>query len=355
MPPARTTPPAPAPAGASPASGLLEGGSRAPAALARPSGTFAMVAMDQRDSLRTMMAARLPGTDGRGEAGAAVPDSALTEFKLAVARSLGPAASALLIDRDYGYRALMDEAVLPGTCAPILAVDTLDQRPGGPVEDTGLDERADPAAAAAEGTRGLKLLVVWRRDAHRERRVELAARFVELCRAAGLASVLEPVARPTREEESANTFRLNDAIVEAARELAPLRPSLYKCQVPDGGTGTVAGTAAQAERIDRAVEVPWVVLSQGVEPSAFPRAVEAACRAGASGFLAGRALWTDALDAHDRDARLGGPCLERLRRLGETVDAYGRPWWDAPAAGAGAGPSPEGRDAADAAGEEGAA
>jgi sulfofructosephosphate aldolase len=325
----------------------LAGGSPAPSALARPSGRFAMVAMDQRDSLRTMMAAAARRADGAAGAGAggghgtdappgaSVPDGALTAFKLDVARALGPAASALLIDHDYGYRALTDARVLPPSCAKVLAVDTLDQRPGGPVEDTGLDEGIDIASAAAEGTRALKLLVIWRRDGHRDRRTALAARFVERCRAAGLASVLEPVARPTPEEETAGSFRLNDAIAEAARELAPLRPSLYKCQVPYGGSGTVAEIAAQAERIDEAVDVPWVVLSQGVAPADFPRAVEAACRAGASGFLAGRALWTDALDAEDRAARLQGPCVERLRSLAETVDAHGRPWWQAPAAVAG--------------------
>lgn len=310
-----------------PAPAALAGGSPAPAALARPSGCFAMVAMDQRDSLRTMMAQRRPEGDA-----APVPDSALTSFKLDVARSLGPSASALLIDDEYGYRALTDSGVLPPGCATVLALDTLDQRPGGPVEDTGLDERIDVARAVAEGTRAFKLLVIWRRDTARDRRIALAARFIEVCRAAGAASVLEPVARPTPEEEAAGTFRLNEAIVEAARELAPLRPSLYKCQVPDGGSGTVAETAAQAERIDRVVDVPWVVLSQGVAPRDFPRAVEGACRAGASGFLAGRALWTDALDADDRRARLHGACAERLRRLGETVDAHGRPWWEAAAA-----------------------
>lgn len=304
----------------------LVGGSVAPAALARPSGTFAMVAADQRDSLRTMMAERA------GVPGDAVADDRLTDFKLAVARALGPYASALLIDRDYGYHQLMAAGTLPATCAPILAVDVLDQQPGAAVEDTGLDEDADVAAAAAEGTRGLKLLVIWRRDGRRDERTALAHRFTELCRSAGLASVLEPVARPTAEEAAAGTFRLNDAIVEAARELAPSRPSVYKCQVPDGGRGTLAHLAAQAERIDAVVDVPWVVLSQGVAAADFPRAVAAACRGGASGFLAGRALWTDALAAPDRDAALRGPCADRLRLLGEIVEAHGRPWWDAPAA-----------------------
>ncbi|MGW2477227.1 hypothetical protein [Streptomyces sp. NPDC001665] len=303
----------------------LAGGSVAPSRLSRPTGTFAMVAADQRDSLRTMMAerARVPGDR--------IPDDDLTEFKLAVARTLGPHASALLIDRHYGYRRLIEEQVLPASCAPILAVDALDQEPGQPVEGTSLDPRIDPAAAAADGTHGLKLLVIWRRDERRDERVALAARFVDLCRAAGLASVLEPVARPTPAEEVAGTFRLNDAIVEAARELAPLRPSLYKGQVPDGGTGPLTRLTAECERIDAVVDVPWVVLSQGVAPADFPTAVEAACRAGASGFLAGRALWTDALTG-DRDAALRGPSTDRLRRLGEIVDAHGRPWWQAPAA-----------------------
>ena len=120
--------------------------------------------------------------------------------------------------------------------------------------------------------------------------------------------------------------------MEAARELAPSRPSVYKCQVPDGGRGALAHLAVQAERIDAVVDVPWVVLSQGVAAADFPKAVEAACRGGASGFLAGRALWTDALDAPDRDAALRGPCTDRLRLLGDIVDTHGRPWWDAAAA-----------------------
>ena len=52
-------------------------------AIARASGTFAMVAMDQRESLRTMIAA------------ATTPDERLVAFKTAVARELGPHCSGL--------------------------------------------------------------------------------------------------------------------------------------------------------------------------------------------------------------------------------------------------------------------
>lgn len=305
---------------------LLSSGSVAPAALARPSGTFAMVAMDQRESLRAMMS--------RQSAGATVPDAAMTAFKLAVARELGSYASAFLIDREYGYDQVVADRLLPDGCALVLAADALDQ-PGGIVADTELDELVDPAKARADGAAALKLLVVWRRDARREQRVELADRFISRCREAGIASVLEPVARATPEEEAAGTFDLNDAIAEAAGELAPLGPSLYKCQVPSQGVGSVTELARQAERVTGLVDCPWVVLSQGVDPAVFPAAVEAVCRAGASGFLAGRALWTDALAGPDPLPVLRGGAVDRLRRLGEIVDRHGRPWWDAAGAKAG--------------------
>ena len=81
--------------------------------------------------------------------------------------------------------------------------------------------------------------------------------------------------------------------------------------------------------IDAALPIPWVVLSQGVEPDDFPGAVEAACRGGASGFLAGRALWTTTLGADDPQALLRTESVPRLQQLAAIVDAHGRPWREA--------------------------
>lgn len=57
-------------------------------ALAYPDGTSTMVAMDQRESLRTMLAEH-----GRPEA--------ITAFKAALAEHLGPLASGLLLETGY--------------------------------------------------------------------------------------------------------------------------------------------------------------------------------------------------------------------------------------------------------------
>ncbi len=267
-------------------------------ALARENGTFLMVAMDQRESLRTMFR----------EHGRPDDDDAVRRFKVAVARELAPHASGFLIEGEHV------EAVAPFVPhGLILAVDRLTQEPGGVVEDTALDELGDVPA----GVVALKLLVIWRDDERRAERVEMSRRFVELAERHGVLSVLEPVVRHDDREW---------AIVEAARELGATRPSLYKGQVPFGGQGDPAAITAECRKIDAALPCPWVVLSQGVEPADFPAAVEAACKGGASGMLAGRAVWTATLGADDPTELLREHSVPRLHELAAIVDAHGRPW-----------------------------
>jgi sulfofructosephosphate aldolase len=267
-------------------------------ALARETGTFAMVAMDQRESLRTML--REHGHDAS--------DERVARFKAAVAQELAPHASGFLVEAEHL------ETVTPHVPhGLILAVDVLDQEQGAAVEDTSLDVDARPSDEVV----ALKLLVIWRDDERRAERVELSHRFVELAASHGLLSVLEPVVRHEEREW---------AIVEAAAELGAVRPSLYKCQVPLEGKGDPEAITRGAREVDAALPVPWVVLSQGVEPDDFPRAVEAACRGGASGFLAGRALWTATLAEEDPTELLRSRSVPRLQELTAIVDAHGRPW-----------------------------
>jgi sulfofructosephosphate aldolase len=276
-------------------------------ALTYSDGTFAMVAMDQRESLRTMLAEH-----GRPDG----PD-AITAFKAAVAEHLAPLASGFLIDK--GYHA-------PRKPGWILAVDALTQERGGPVTDTHLDESVDPQAAKEAGAVALKLLVIWKRDDQQERRLEMAAEFVRRCADAGLLSVLEPVAQPAPGEDD---FELDAAIVEAAEMLGSVRPDLYKAQVPSRGIGDPDQIVKTCEQLTTTLEGPWVVLSNGVARDDFPRAVELACRGGASGTLAGRALWTPALETDDPAAVLATTCRDRLSLIADIVHHHARPWREA--------------------------
>ncbi len=288
--------------------------------LARPSGAFAMVAIDQRESLRAMFAERLPGE---------ITLERRVAFKLAVARILSPHASAMLVDAPEGLDPILDAQALDPGCGLIVAADDLVQPIGGAVDDTRLDESVDLAAAAERGALAAKLLVIWKPDRSAQQRADLVGRFLDRSRAAGLPGIVEGVVRPPAGVEEADWTDREDALLEAALELGTQRPDLYKAQVPLHGRGDGEVVVERCRRMTESLPCPWVVLSSGVTIEDFPAAVEAACRGGASGFLAGRAVWRDAIGP-DPEPALHERSVPRLRRLGEIVDVHARPWTEAP-------------------------
>jgi sulfofructosephosphate aldolase len=270
-----------------------------------------MVAIDQRESLRAMFA------KARRDV---VSDSLLVDFKVAVAQRLAPHASAMLFDRHFGMPAFEVAAAAAPTCGRIVAADALVQKPGGPVEDSDIDIEVDPAEAYEHGAAGLKLLLIWRGKENGQRCVQTASHFMDRCRKAGLVGIVEAIVRP----QSPSTHEA--ALVDAARNLAAAAPDLYKCEVPFAGKADDAAIAAVCEQVSAVLSCPWVVLSQGVKIPEFPRVVEIACRSGASGFLAGRAIWADAIAHDDYRTRLDAVSVPRLQRLAEIVEKTARPW-----------------------------
>ena len=288
--------------------------------IARPSGAFAMVAMDQRESLRAMFAERMDGP---------ISLERRVAFKLAVARILSPHASALLIDAGEGLEPIVSEGALDPGCGLIVAADHLVQPEGAAVDDTRLDRTVDLEGAAARGAVAAKLLVIWRPDRTAADRASLVTEFLEWSRSAGLAGIVEGVVRPPAGTSEPEWTEREAALLEATRELGAFRPDLYKAQVPHDGRGDLDAVADACRVMTASLPCPWVVLSSGVAIEDFLAAVEAACRGGASGFLAGRAVWRDAIGP-DPEPALRERSVPRLRRLAEVVDATARPWHEAP-------------------------
>lgn len=279
------------------------------AALARPSGAFAMLAIDQREALRGMLSAT---TDGP------VSDAEVTEFKLAATRILTPHASAVLLDKQFVLdRAIAEGAIAPA-CALIAAADEFIPGADEIVGDVRIDPAVDPAHYAAVGAVAMKLLVLYRPDESPDPRMAMVAEFVRQCRAAGLVSIIEPVSRPPRAHRD---WDWNAGVLAAARELGDLGADLYKAEVPGHGEGDEVAIRRDCAVITGAVASPWVVLSSGVRQDAFPAAVALAVSEGASGFLAGRAVWQSSLAAVDRRQSLQTDSVARLQHLVETVDA----------------------------------
>jgi len=283
--------------------------------LARTSGALAMVAVDQREALRGMFAAHQSTP---------VLDSQLTQFKVDVARELSPHASALLVDQEFGIDAIIDQKALMNSCGLIAAADLLVGPPGGAATDTAVDPDVDAIHMRDIGSVGLKFLVLWRNDESPDVRAKLVEDFNKLCTISGLPSIIEIIVKPPT--DSSKSFNREEELIIAAKEAAGWKPDLYKAEVPFHGEGDLVAITKNAERISEAIGSPWVVLSNGVKQPFFSEAVKACSMGGASGFLAGRAVWADIVGASDIPKALRQVSIPRLEQLAEIVDTHAKPW-----------------------------
>jgi sulfofructosephosphate aldolase len=277
--------------------------------ITRPSGGFAMLAVDQREAMRLMFAA----------AGAQLPvtDRLVTDFKVNAARILSPYASAILVDQQFCYPQVVEQNAVAQSCAMIVAADEFIPGNGIPVDSVVIDKKIDPKAVRLNGGKALKLLVLWRSDEDASQRIEMVKEFNQLCHSHGLVSIIEPVVRPPRRGDK---FNREQAIIDAAKELGNSGADLYKVEMPLSGKGSRKELLTASQRLNEHINMPWVILSSGVDEKLFPRAVSVAMTAGASGFLAGRAVWSSVIGLPDTEMMLRDISVPKLQRLGEIVD-----------------------------------
>lgn len=277
--------------------------------LARPSGGLAMLAVDQREALRIMFE-KVTGI-------CPITDDVLRNFKVTVAKILSPYASAVLVDRQF----CLDEIIKTKAIAPqsnmIVSADEFIPGNGIPVDDVKIDMAIDPQFVRDNGGKALKLLVLWREDESAQDRLNMVQEFCQRCKSAGLVSIIEPVVRPPRHLAS---FDKEQCILKAAKELGDTEADIYKIEMPLGGKGTYQQLVDATKRVNDLIKMPWVILSSGVEPDLFPRAVRAAMESGASGFLAGRAVWSNIVGVNDMEMMLKDLAIPRLETLGNIVD-----------------------------------
>lgn len=278
--------------------------------LKRPSGGFAMVAVDQREALRTML------QQARG--GAVITDQDLVDFKLAAAKALTPYASAVLIDHQFALDEAVRQHVVASSCALIASGDLFIPAHNELVGEVEIDPGITPEQAKSLGAVAQKLLVIWRADQPAEGRIDLVRRFVAGCHAAGILAIIEPVCK--KPVDPALDWTWEDDVLKAARELGNLGADLYKGEVPLHGKGDAEAISAICADMNEAISSEWVVLSSGVAEEDFPRAVRLAVSAGASGFLAGRAVWASCLGAADVEESLRTDAVRRLQSYAAVVD-----------------------------------
>lgn len=312
--------------------------------LADDDGRFAMIAVDQRMSLKAML---------NGDVSESEACSQLESVKRVVTREIGPLATAVLTDPIYGFPQTQD--VLPSGTGLVLAVEASGYVAAGQDERrTRLLDGFSAQAAATAGADAAKLLIWHHPDASDETKAhqnDIVRRVGADCHACGMPFILEIVTYGLGEKRSSSEFirRKPELVLDGVRTYSSedYMVDLFKVQFPadlkytEGyeqepyATGSVLfekdEVSSLCAELDRVASAPWVVLSAGVDPDEFIENVKIANAAGASGFLCGRAVWKNVVpllpddEAMGRFMRTNG--CEHFRRIRNANDGA-RPWVD---------------------------
>ena len=162
---------------------------------ATPDGKLVILAVDHRGNLRRALNPRDPD---------AVSDEELVAFKRDVVAALAPAASAVLLDPEYGVEQNITAGTLPGACGLIVALERTGYGGDPAARVTELVPGWDPHRAARMGASGAKLLVYYHPEAPTASQTESLVRHTAAaCAEAEIPLFLEPLsyspdpARPT--------------------------------------------------------------------------------------------------------------------------------------------------------------
>jgi tagatose 1,6-diphosphate aldolase len=314
--------------------------------MADGAGRFKMTAVDQRPPIKNPIRAKR----GTPEA----PWEDVAGFKELLIRELQAESSAMLLDPHYAYP--RGVTMLDARLGLILTLEDsiFRETPGGRLSAE-IDDWSVEKIKRAGGD-AVKVLTWYRPDADPATcaaQQDFTQRIGQACARYDIPFVFEllvyPLARDAEQTSEYVEMKTKQArlVIDSVRAFADPRfgVDLFKLEspvpaseVPEPGSPGAAAVQALFDELDLAAGRPWVMLSAGAGMADFRRVLHYAYRAGASGYLAGRAIWLEAFQRFpDWDGirdQLRGEAVPYMRDLNSLTDAAARPWHTHPCYGA---------------------
>jgi tagatose 1,6-diphosphate aldolase len=288
-------------------------------------GSFAILAIDHQDALREYLRPNDPKS---------LPTEDIITFKMQVTNMLATEVSGVLLDPIFGAPQAIAQGILNGHSL-LVELEKADYQ----MQPLPLNVEIDPDWNVAKikrmGADGVKLFFYYNaaNREHADRQDAIVRQTVADCTRHDIPFYAEPIFYPNQQGDTKRT-----AVVESARRLSHMGVDVLKLEFPvdvEQETDEAIWAEACAE-ITGNVDVPWVLLSAGVAFEMFARQLEIACKAGAAGFIVGRAVWGDVATitgANKRREWLNTEGRRRLQLLGAIVHQHAyrwSDWYDAP-------------------------
>jgi tagatose 1,6-diphosphate aldolase len=261
----------------------------------------------------------------------------MVNFKLDLCQAVEPFASAILLDPEYGAGQAIAAGLIPGHKGLLVSAEKTGYTGDRAARITELLPGWSVKKAKKIGASAVKLLIYFRPDAKdiASKQLDLVARLADQCIKEDIAFLVEPVTYPISQDEGSSKKFAEikpGLVIETARQVTSLPIDVLKAEFPadikfEQDEGKLLKLCRE---LNNASMLPWVLLSAGVDFESFKKQVKIACKAGASGFLAGRALWQEGAQIRNRTERMSffqNTAAPRLKELAELADSYGKPWY----------------------------
>lgn len=310
-------------------------------------GIFKMTAVDQRPPIKRPIAKYL----GVDEA----PWDQVARFKRLLVETLQGDSTAMLLDPHYAIPHAID-VLSPAKGLIVTLEDSVFQETDGGRLSSDIDDWS-VAKIKRMGGDAVKVLAWYRPDATDavcKAQQDYVKRIGDDCARHDIPFLFELLVYPLKGDADQTkdyvemTGKRTDHVLGSVAEFA--KPDygvdVFKLESPVAASACdgSAGVQAMFDEMGRLAGRPWVMLSAGAGKPEFKAVLDHAFRAGASGFLAGRAIWLDAFRAYpDWDTiltELRGGSVDYMREISALADEKAAPWTEHKVYGKGAGFTP---------------
>ena len=251
--------------------------------IANSDGIFTMCAMDHRGSLRSMIDEESPGE---------VNYEKMVERKLELCSSLAKYASAVLLDPIFGAAQCISHNVLPNNTGLLVSIEASGYGGDKEYRLTRLLDEWSVEKIKRMGASAVKILVYYRPDLEQlaSQQLSIVNMVAIECIKYDLPFLVEPKSYPAGNEinNPGEFARLKEQLViRTAQDITAQPIDVLKAEFPADldYRKDKRELINLCHQLDMASQVPWVILSAGVDFELFCQQVEIACQAGASGFL----------------------------------------------------------------------
>ena len=301
--------------------------------MADENGVFKMTAVDQRPPIMGPIAAHL-GVDQ-------APWEEVARFKRMLVDSLQSQSSAMLLDPHYAIPYSID-ALSPTKGLVVTLEDSLfKELPEGRLSAS--IDNWSVAKIKRMGGDAVKVLAWYRPDAGaaiNQAQQDYVKRIGEECARYDIPFLFELLVYPlaedahqTKDYVEMKGKKADDVLGSVAEFAKPeYGVDVFKLESPVNASDADGSSDVQSvfDELGRLAGRPWVMLSAGAGKPEFRRVLEHAFAAGASGFLAGRAIWLDAFNFYpDWDrirAELEGDAVDYMADISGLADAKASNW-----------------------------